>query len=399
MSFADLMRFALRGLSGHGLRTGLSLIGVVIGVAAVVLLTALGEGARLYVVDQFANLGTNLLIVMPGKIETSGVAGFGGAPNDLTLDDARAIDRRLTLVTAVAPIAMGTETVSHQERSRQVAVVGTTHEYKEIRKLSVARGDFLPQGEFFRGSPVAVLGHKLARELFPAEEPLGRTIRVGEWRMRVVGVMAPMGVKMGVDFDEVAIVPVTTAMKMLNRSSLFRIITQVSSNADLETAEQRIIDVIIERHDEDDVTVVSQDSIVSSFDAILNALTMVVAAIAAVSLTVAGIGIMNVMLVSVSERTREIGLLKAVGVARRQILAVFVAEAGLLSTIGGLLGLALGWALVAILVGIFPALPASPPVWAVWAALGISVGVGLVFGFLPASRASRMEPIAALSGR
>lgn len=399
MSFADLMRFALRGLSGHGLRTGLSLIGVVIGVAAVVLLTALGEGARLYVVDQFANLGTNLLIVMPGKIETSGVAGFGGAPNDLTLDDARAIDRRLTLVTAVAPIAMGTETVSHQERSRQVAVVGTTHEYKEIRKLSVARGDFLPQGEFFRGSPVAVLGHKLARELFPAEEPLGRTIRVGEWRMRVVGVMAPMGVKMGVDFDEVAIVPVTTAMKMLNRSSLFRIITQVSSNADLETAEQRIIDVIIERHDEDDVTVVSQDSIVSSFDAILNALTMVVAAIAAVSLTVAGIGIMNVMLVSVSERTREIGLLKAVGVARRQILAVFVAEAGLLSTIGGLLGLALGWALVAILVRIFPALPASPPVWAVWAALGISVGVGLVFGFLPASRASRMEPIAALSGR
>jgi putative ABC transport system permease protein len=215
--------------------------------------------------------------------------------------------------------------------------------------------------------------------------------------MRVVGVMAPMGVKMGVDFDEVALVPVTTAMKMLNRSSLFRIITEVSTHADLETAKQRIIDVIIERHDEDDVTVVSQDSIVSSFGAILNALTMVVAAIAAVSLTVAGIGIMNVMLVSVSERTREIGLLKAVGVARGQILAVFVTEAGLLSTIGGLLGLALGWGLVAILVGIFPALPASPPDWAVWAALGTSVGAGLIFGLLPASRASRMEPIAALN--
>ena len=399
MRGADLLGFALRGLTGHGLRTALSLVGVVIGVAAVVLLTALGEGARRYVIDQFANLGTNLLIVMPGKVETTGVAGFGGAPNDLTLADAQAIDRRLTMVTRVAPIAMGTEEVSYRERRRQVAIVGTTYDYKDIRRVDVARGEFLPKGDLFRGSPVAVLGPNLARELFPGVDPLGEIVRVGEWRMRVVGVMAPMGVKMGIDFDEVAIVPVTTAMKMLNRSSLFRVIAQVSSHAEIETTKDHIARVIIERHDEDDVTIISQDSVVSSFDAILNALTLVVGAIGAVSLTVAGIGIMNVMLVSVSERTREVGLLKAVGVGRRQILAVFVAEAGLLSTFGGLIGLGLGWALVAILVEIFPALPATPPTWAVVAALGISVGVGIVFGLLPARRASRLEPIAALQGR
>lgn len=399
MRSADLFAFSVRGLSGHRLRTALSLVGVVIGVAAVLLLTALGEGARRYVVDQFTSLGTNLLIVLPGKIETSGIPGFGGAPNDLTLADAEAIERRVPEVVRVAPISMGTEEVAYRERRRQVALLGTVRDYQEIRQLEIGRGEFLPAGELDRGSPVAVLGTKLARELFPGVDPLGEIVRIGEWRVRVIGVMEPMGVKLGVDFDEVAIVPVATAMKMLNRTSLFRIMAQVRSHQELDAAKQGIVDVIVARHDEDDVTVVAQDAVMSSFNAILNALTLVVGAIAAISLTVAGIGIMNVMLVSVSERTREIGLLKALGAGRRQILAAFLVESSLLSTMGGLLGLATGWALVAILVGLFPALPASPPAWAVWAALGVSVGVGVLFGLLPAYRASRLDPIAALSGR
>jgi len=398
MRAADLLSFSLKGLTGHGLRTLLSLVGVVIGVAAVLLLTALGEGARRYVVDQFASLGTNILIVIPGKIETTGIPGLGGATNDLTLADAQALDRRLTLVTRVAPISMGTEEVSFRERSRQVAILGTTAEYKEIRNLDVARGEFLPPGEFFRGSPVVVLGRKLATELFPGINPLGQIVRVGEWRMRVIGVMGPIGVKLAVDFDEIAIVPVTTGMKMLNRSTLFRIIAQVSSHGDLEAAKRGILGVIEERHDDEDVTVVSQDAVVSSFSAILNALTLVVGAIAGVSLSVAGIGIMNVMLVSVSERTKEIGLLKAVGVGRGQILAIFITEAGLLSTLGGLLGLAVGWSLIAIMVGIFPAMPAEAPIWAVWAALGTSIAVGIIFGLLPANRASKLDPISSLRG-
>jgi putative ABC transport system permease protein len=186
---------------------------------------------------------------------------------------------------------------------------------------------------------------------------------------------------------------------MLNRSTLFRVLAQVSTNGDLEAAKQGILGVIEERHDDDDVTVISQDAVVSSFGAILNALTLVVGAIAGVSLSVAGIGIMNVMLVSVSERTKEIGLLKALGVGRGQILAIFITEAGLLSTLGGLLGLAVGWSLIAILVGIFPAMPAQAPAWAVWAALGVSISVGLIFGLLPANRASKLDPISSLSGR
>lgn len=399
MRSRDLLAFSVRGLAGHRLRTGLSLLGVMIGVAAVLLLTALGEGARRYVVDEFASLGTNLLIVMPGKIETSGIPGFGGAPNDLTLDDAEAIGRRVREVVRVAPIAMGTEEVSYRERRRQVAIIGTSYSYKEIRDLQVARGEFLPRTELGRGTPVAVLGTELARELFPGIDPLGEIVRVGEWRMRVIGVMEPMGVKLGVDFDEVAIVPVSTAMKMLNRTSLFRLVTQVRSPQEIDAAEQAIVEVIVDRHDEDDVTVIAQDAVMSSFNAILNALTLVVGAIAAISLTVAGIGIMNVMLVSVSERTREVGLLKALGAGRRQILAVFLVESSLLSTAGGLLGLAVGWALVGVLIGVFPALPARPPDWAVWAALGVSIGVGVVFGLAPANRASRLDPIAALSGR
>ncbi len=399
MRGVDLLGFALRGLSGHGLRTGLSLLGVTIGVAAVVVLTAMGDGARLYVVDQFASLGTNLVIIVPGRTDTTGIPGFGGIPHDLTLADAAAVDRQVRQAVRVAPISMGTDEVAFGERRRQVAIVGTTPSYLEVRQLEVARGRFLPVGELDRGAPVAVLGRKVARELFPGIEPIGQVVRVGGWRMRVIGVMAAMGTKLGLDFDEVVIVPVATGMKMLNRSSLFRVVVQVGSAADVPPARAAIRELIRQRHGEEDVTVITQDAVLTTFAGILTALTLALTAIAAVSLTVAGIGIMNVMLVAVSERTREVGLLKALGVARGQILLVFLAEAALISTAGGLLGLAAGWAVVGTLVGLYPQFPASPPTWAMAAALGVSLGVGLLFGWLPARRATRLDPVAALTGR
>ncbi len=395
----EVLRFSMRALTGHGLRTALSLLGVMIGVAAVVVLTALGEGARLYVVDQFASLGTNLLIVLPGKTETSGTMGIGGVPNDLTLDDAQAIARQVAQARRVAPISMGTEEIAYRERSRQVLVLGTTSEYREARRLEIERGDFLPDEEMYRGASVTVLGHKAARELFGGEDPLGKVIRVGGWRMRVIGVLAKQGTKMGINFDDLAVVPVRTGMKMLNRRSLFRILIQVHAHTDLDLARDRVLALITERHEEEDVTVITQDAVVSTFSAILNTLTLAVGAIAAISLSVAGIGIMNVMLVSVSERTREIGLLKAVGVARRQILAVFLAEAALISLAGSLIGLAAGWAVVQAVVRLWPAFPATTPAWAVAAALGVSVVVGIVFGMLPARRATALDPVAALGKR
>jgi putative ABC transport system permease protein len=369
VSFLDLLGFALRALRGHRLRTGLSLLGVAIGVAAVVTLTALGEGARRYVLGQFASVGTNMVIVLPGKTETAGaMPGIGGVPHDLTLDDALAVARGVREVDKLAPMVVGTETVAYEERRRQVALFGSTHEALEVRRLGIAQGRFLPPLAWDRGAPVAVLGSNTALELFPAADPVGQVVRVGDWRMRVIGVLEPRGQQLGVDMDDVVIVPVATAMKMLNRSGLFRLVIQVRSYADLQRTKQAVIRLLRERHGEEDVTVITQDAVVSAFSSILGALTMALGGIAAVSLAVAGVGIMNVMLVSVSERTREVGLLKALGAGRGQILAAFLAEAILISSAGGLLGLALGWAAVLVLVAVYPALPASPPLWAVLAA-------------------------------
>ena len=400
MSVLDLVGFAVRALRGHRLRTGLSLLGVAIGVAAVVTLTALGEGARRYVLGQFASVGTNMVIVLPGKTETAGaMPGIGGVPHDLTLDDALAVARGVREVDKLAPMVVGTETVAYEERRRQVALFGSTHEALEVRRLGIAQGRFLPPLAWDRGAPVAVLGSNTALELFPAVDPVGQVVRVGDWRMRVIGVLEPRGQQLGVDMDDVVIVPVATAMKMLNRSGLFRLVIQVRSYADLQRAKQAVIRLLRERHGEEDVTVITQDAVVSAFSSILGALTMALGGIAALSLAVAGVGIMNVMLVSVSERTREVGLLKALGAGRGQILAAFLAEAILISSAGGLLGLALGWAAVLVLVAVYPALPASPPLWAVLAAFSLSVAVGGVFGVLPARRATRLDPVAALAGR
>ena len=400
MTPRDLAHFAFTALVRHRLRTGLSLLGVAIGVAAVIALTALGEGARRYVTGQFASLGSNLLIMFPGKNETTGMfPGVGGVPNDLTLDDARALQRGLPQLRALTPIAMGNETVAHQERRRQVIVLGSTHELLEVRGLSVGTGRFIPPGEMERGGQVVVLGAKLAKELFPSENPIGRVVRIGDWRIRVLGVLEQRGEHVGLDMDDVAIVPVATGMRIFDRTSLFRVLLKVKSYADVDTLCARAVSIVAERHAEEDVTCITQESVVASLSSILTALTLALGGIAAISLSVAGIGIMNLMLVSVSERTQEVGLLKAVGAGSGQILAVFLAEAILLASAGGLLGLLLGWASVRVLVTVYPAFPAAPPVWATAAAFGLSVLIGALFGVLPARRATRLDPVAALAGK
>jgi putative ABC transport system permease protein len=325
--------------------------------------------------------------------------GLGGVPHDLTLDDARALLRGVPEIEKAAPMVLGTETVAFGERRRQAAIFGSTHEALEVRHLTVSSGQFLPPLEWDRGSPIAVLGQTVAHELFPGRDPVGQVVRVGDWRMRVIGVLAPRGQQLGVNMDDVAIVPVATAMKMFNRTSIFRLVLQVRSHADLDRAKERIVRLLTERHGEEDVTAITQDAVLGALTSILRALTLALAGIASVSLAVAGVGIMNVMLVSVSERTREVGLLKALGAGRRQILAAFLAEAVLISSTGGLVGLAVGWLAVRAIVALYPALPATPPTWAVVAALSLSVAVGAVFGVLPARRATRLDPVAALAGR
>ena len=398
MGLADLLRFAVGALTGHRLRTLLSVLGVAVGIAAVIALTALGEGARRYVTDEFASLGSNLVIVLPGKVETTGVAPFGGVVHDLTLEDFRAMTR-IPGVRRAAPLAVGSEEVRAGERARSLPVLGTTAEFAEVRHIGVAAGRYLAPGDPDAGGNEMVLGMKAAAELFGAESPLGQVVRVGDWRFRVVGVLAPRGRGLGFDFDDLVFIPVRTAMRMFNRPSLFRILVDVRGPAEMEPVKGRILALMRERHRADDVTVMTQDALLSAFSSIMRALTLALAAIASVSLVVAGVGIMNVMLVSVAERRAEVGLLKALGARDRQVLSAFLAEATVLSVVGGLIGLAAGFGAIAAFRRFYPTFPAMPPGWAIAAALAMSVLVGIVFGVWPARRATRLDPVLALARR
>jgi putative ABC transport system permease protein len=401
VSPADLLRFAAGALRGHRLRTGLSLLGVSIGVAFVILLTSLGEGARLYITQEFRGLGTNLLIVLPGKTETTGTAPiFGGVPNDLTLEDAEAIARRVPQVRRVTPISIGEAPARFRQTQRDTTVIGTTVDFLSVRQVRMQLGRYLPESTARQSQRVCVIGAKIQQELFAGINPLGEILHLGDERYRVIGVMAPRGTSVGMDFDELVHVPVRAGMRMFNRSGLFRIFIEVNSHEAIAAAKRGVIDVVRERHHGvEDITILTQDAVVSTFGRILAVLTAALGGIAAVSLSVAGIGIMNVMLVSVSERTAEIGLLKALGAGRGQILAAFLVEAAMLSTAGGLLGLAAGYLLDELLMVIYPLFPLQPPQWAVTGALVLSVLVGVSFGVLPARRAARLDPVQALAGR
>ncbi len=399
MAPSELIGFAIGALRGHRLRTGLSVAGVAVGIAAVVALTALGEGARLYVVQEFTSLGSNLLIILPGKVETTGMMPFGGVVHDLTIEDYRAVASRISGVVRAAPLATGEEKLRYGGKSRSVPVIGTTAELLEVRRLRIGSGQYLSAGDPDQGGSEMVLGIKVARELFGAENPLGQVVRLGEWRFRVIGVLEPRGRSLGFDFDDLVMVPARTAMRIFNRSSLFRILVEVGSEGELETTKTAVLNLLAERHRAEDVTVITQDAVVTTLNSILGVLTLALAAIASVSLTVAGVGIMNVMLVAVSERRHEIGLLKALGASTTQIIAVFIAEASVLSTLGGLTGLAVGGAAVQAFVRVYPTFPASTPTWAVVASLVTSVVVGVFFGVVPARRAAGLDPVQALAGR
>jgi putative ABC transport system permease protein len=398
----DVIRFAFGAALGNRLRTLLSMLAMGIGVAAVVVLTALGDGARHYVIDQFSSLGTNLVIVLPGRTQTgdfSPANAVTSIPRDLTLDDARAIGRA-PAVLRVAPVSVGSAEISAGGRMRETVVVGTTEAYRDMRHFELAQGRFLPDEDWSHGSPVMVIGGKVKRELFGADPAVGRLVRVGDRRFRIVGVLSTSGVGLGMNTDELAFVPVSTAQQLFNTNSLFRILVEARHRDSIDLAKAQARDTIKARHEgEEDVTVITQDAVLATFDRVLGTLTLGVAGIAAISLAVAGILVMNVMLVSVAQRTPEIGLLKALGATAGAIRAAFLVEAALLSAAGGLFGFAIGQAGSATIRVLYPAYPAFAPGWAVLAGLGTSIVTGLVFGVLPARRAARLDPVLALAKR
>jgi putative ABC transport system permease protein len=399
MTAVDVVRFAGGALRGHRLRTGLSLLGVAVGVTSVVLLTSLGEGARVFVTGEFASLGSNLLIVMPGKVETTGFAPpIGGAPHDLTLDDAEAL-RRLPGVRRVAPMAIGSATARAGDLTRDAIVIGATAEWREVRRIEMGQGRFLPAGDAERDRPVCVVGRVIARELFPGRSAVGELLRLGDERCRVIGVIAPRGTSLGMNLDDLVLIPVVRHMKMFDETSLPRILIEMRSHEDLPAGRLAVIGRLKSRHDEEDVTIVTQDSMLATFSRLLSVLTAALAGIAAISLSVAGVGIMNVMLVSVAERRREIGLLKALGATSGQVLRIFLTEAATLSAFGGLVGLAAASLATTVVRSFYPSFPMQPPAWAMPAALVVSLAVGLLFGALPARRAAALDPILAMTRR
>lgn len=398
----DSASLAWSAIAANRWRTVLILIAMAIGVAAVILLTALGDGARRYVVGEFASLGTNLLVVLPGRNETVGGPPplFGETPRDLTLEDAVAIERH-RYIRRVAPVVVGTAPVSTAAGlEREMTVLGSTAAMRPLRHIEVAQGKFLPELDTGQGAPVCVLGYKARDELFGQRPALGVWVRIGDRRFRVIGVLAESGVSIGVNFDDLAIIPVTSAQSLFDQASLFRILAEARSSSDIAQGAKAIHAVIAARHEgEDDVTVITQDSVIATFDRILGALTLGVAGIAGISLSVAGILIMNVMLVSVTQRTAEIGVLKAIGASRRDIGRLFVIEAALLSFAGALLGLAMGLGSAELLHRLYTKFPIVPPLWAIVAALATAIGTGLLFGVLPARRAARLDPVQALARR
>ena len=399
MRWPDTLRFARDAAAGYPLRTALSVLAMAIGVAAGVVLTALGDGARRYVVDQFSSLGSNLVIVLPGRSATGGFSPANAVtrtPRDLTVDDTAALLRSPS-VRRAAPLTAGTSEISFGGRLREVIVAGTVHNYQYIRNFQVAQGQFLPDEDWNRAIPVAVLGTKIREEIFGNQPAVGQMIRLGDRRVRVIGVLKPTGQGLGMNTDEVVFVPVAFAQSMFNSNTLFRVLIEARSRDHLLAAKREASEVLKTRHGgEEDVTVITQDAVLATFDRLLRALTAAVAGIGAISLAVAGILVMNVMLVAVTQRTGEIGLLKALGAPGGVIRRAFLAEAAMLSLFGAAAGYALGEAGAWAIRALYPVYPAYPPSWAVIAALATALTTGLLFGILPARRAERMDPVQAL---
>lgn len=402
MRAPDLLAFAVGAARGNRVRTALLMLAMAIGVAAVVTLTALGDGARRYVMREFSAIGSNLVIVLPGRSETGGInpgSFVSTTPRDLTVDDARAV-LRAPAVLRVAPLAVGTSELSVGGKLREGMVVGSTAEFIEVRQFKMAQGQFLPREDWNRGSQVMVIGAQLRSQLFPNQPALGQFVRVGDRRFRVIGVLAATGSGLGMNTDELAVVPVSLAQAMFNTNTLFRILVEARSRDAVEAAKRQIGEIIQQRHDgEQDVTVITQDAVLATFDKLLGTLTLGVAGIAAISLAVAGILVMNVMLVSVAQRRSEIGLLKALGASGGTIRAAFLVEAAMLSAVGAVFGYALGLAGAALIRWLYPVFPAYPPGWAVLAGLGTALFTGVLFGVLPARNAARLDPVTALAKR
>jgi putative ABC transport system permease protein len=402
LNFDDALRLAAGALGAQRKRTVLITVATAIGVAAVLLLTGLGDGARRYVVGEFSALGTDLLVVFPGRNETVGGPPpvMGETPRDLTIADAEALTR-IPGVRRVVPLMVGSANVSVASGlEREVTILGATGALKEVRRLTLSEGSFLPAIDAAQAGSTCVLGLDLRQELFGQSHALGQWLRIGDRRCRVIGVLGETGMSLGTDYNDLALLSLGAAQAVMDTEALFRILVETREGESGPRMVEAVREALKRQHDgEDDVTIITQDSVVATFDRILGTLTLGVSAVSAVSMGVAGILVMNVMLVAVAQRRAEIGLLKALGAHPLDIRRMFLLEALLLTGLGTVAGLLLGYGGIFLLRLAYPDFPAGVPWWGLSAAVITALASGLVFGVVPAQRASRLDPVQALSGR
>ncbi len=402
MDIVENLKMAGTTLLANKMRSTLTMLGIIIGNASVIAMVGIGEGAQKFVEGQVNSLGPNVLFVLPGSPEAQRRPVY--PPQTLVLADAEAITTQVPSVEAVAPMLTGSELISYRNKNVSTSITGTTPDILTVRSLDVARGRFLTELDLQRHETVVALGSELAKQLFGDEDPLGKSLRLKNVSLRVIGVMQPKGSTFGDNMDMNAYVPVTMmANRITGRTSPYGIqVTFISVSAkdenSMSAAQFQIENLLRLRHkitDEDDFTVRNQKDLMQIMGQITGALTMMLAGIAAISLVVGGIGIMNIMLVSVTERTQEIGLRKAIGASERDILIQFTIESVILSAAGGLIGTAIGMSGV-IMVAAFSPLESGVSLGAIAVAMGVSGTIGLFFGVFPARQAAKLDPIVAL---
>ena len=395
------------GVVTHKLRSSLTILGVVIGVAAVIALMSIGRGTGNYIVSSIESLGADLLYIRPGTSASGGVMGTIGSADTLTLEDAEAIAEEVSNVLAVAPTYIASIQVVFGNANLRAQINGVTPGYRQVYNLEVADGSFFSEYEYQRAGKIAVIGSNVKEALFKDSNPLGQPIRVGNYVVRVVGVLQSKGVSMFGAADDAILIPLTTLQLILGQSRTMtgehvvrNIALSVTDREHSSSVVDEITSLLRYRHQlafgvEDDFTIMSMEEIISRVTQVIDSMTLLLGAIAAISLLVGGIGVMNIMLVSVVERTREIGIRKALGARERDIWGQFLIEAALLTFVGGIIGVVLGW-LVSSLVARTGIMPTIVSADIVILSVSVAVGIGLFFGFYPAWHASRLNPIDAL---
>lgn len=396
MRTADLILFSFRTLISHKLRSSLTALGLIIGIAAVVVLTSLGRGVHSFVLAEFTQFGTNVAAVSPGKKSTFGISGATiSTVRPLSLADANTLNKMEDII-AVVPVIQGNARIEAGARQRRTNVLGVGSAVPEVWKIKPVSGRFLPAGEQNNPRAFAVLGHTLALELFGSENLLGQRIRVGSDRYRVIGVMEKKGQMLGFDMDDTIYIPIAKALELFDRESLMEIDLLYKSNISAATVEKTIKQALIARHGLEDFTIITQNQMLEKMDSILNILTLAVAALGSISLLVGSVGILTIMTIAVSERISEIGLQRALGAERRTIFWIFLTEALTLSVAGGFAGVSTGIIAVKVIGTALPALPMQLA-WAyIVAAFIVSLLIGIISGVAPAIKAARMEPLEAL---